>query len=108
MGSRSYLPQTAFHHRSPRLQPPRNHIDSRAQLLQGLQQFFELSRDQFDYSDLETPEWRQADDALERTYDACAARAAVPAVRHLCGITRSYIEMAIEMSTTHPCSNDSI
>jgi hypothetical protein len=87
-------------HRLPGAPPATNRrIDTRAQLLHRLQEFFEVSRDQFDESDLRIPEWRQADAALERAYDACVAREPVPAVQHLCTITRHYIEMAVEMST---------
>lgn len=89
-----------FSNRQPGVPPATNRgADKRAQLLNRLQEFFEVSRDQFDEGDLRIPEWRQADAALERAYDACVAREPVPAVQHLCTITRHYIAMAVEMST---------
>ncbi|MEQ1515598.1 MAG: hypothetical protein ABL931_03810 [Usitatibacteraceae bacterium] len=83
----------------PRVKPPvRARNDMRTRLLHRLQDFFEVSRDQFDEVDLRIPEWVQADAALERTYDACAAREAMAAVQQLCLMTRRHIEMAVETS----------
>ncbi|MBL0121936.1 MAG: hypothetical protein IPP88_04150 [Betaproteobacteria bacterium] len=99
MGSRNFQSHVPPVKHPPWLPISRVRIDMRTQLLQALQQFFESSRDQFDDNDLSTPEWRQADDALERAYEACAARHAVATVMHLCAATRRYIDMAVEMST---------
>lgn len=100
MGNHNLQSQTTSARRTPWLPISRVRIDMRTQLLQALQQYFESSRDQFGGGELESPEWRQADDALERTYDACAAREPVPTVMHLCAVTRRYVDMAVEMSTT--------
>lgn len=90
--------QSASRHPAAGSPPPRRPFDIRAQLLGGLQQFFEASRDQFDHDDLVIPEWRQADAALERAYDASAMHDAIPAVKHLCDIARRYIEIAVDVS----------
>jgi hypothetical protein len=74
-------------------------LDSRAQILRMLQELFEVSRDQFDDSDLQIPEWRQADDAVECVYDACVAHEKIAAIRRLSEIAHRYIDMAVEMST---------
>jgi hypothetical protein len=99
MGNRNFQPHAAVDRRAPWLPASHLHTDIRKQLLQALQRFFEVSRDQFDDADLGIPEWRQADDALERAYDACAAREAVATVEKLCLVTRRYIGVAVEMST---------
>lgn len=74
-------------------------LDSRAHTLRLLQEFFEVSRDQFGESDLQIPEWCQADDAVECVYDACVARQTISAVRRLYDIAHRTIETAVEMST---------
>lgn len=97
MGSRHFQPHTSAK-RAPWFWSARVRLDNREQLLHALQDYFEVSRDQFDERDLAIPEWRQADDALERAYDACAAREALPAVTHLCAIARRAIDIAVEIS----------
>ena len=99
MGSRNFQSHAPSARRPPWLPISHVRIDMRTQLLQALQQFFESSRDQFDSGDLASPEWRQADDALERAFDSCAAREPVPTVMYLCALTRRYIDMAVEMAT---------
>ncbi len=74
-------------------------LDSRAHTLRMLQEFFEVSRGQFDESDLQIPEWRQADDAVECVYDACVARQTIAVVKRLCEIAHRAIDIAVEMST---------
>ena len=98
MGHSNFQPPISSSRAAPGRSDSGTRVDMRARLLQGLQEFFELSRDQFDDDDLVIPEWRQADDALEHAYDACAARAAIPTIKHLCTVTRRCIDIAVEMS----------
>lgn len=99
MRNRPAQSQMLTDRRPPWLGGSRGRGDIRSSLLQALQQFFEMARDQFDEEELGIPEWKQADDALERTYEACAAKATISAVESLCAITRRYIDMAVEIST---------
>jgi len=98
MGQRHFQPHATSAATAPRTRSGAG-SDNRARLLHGLQQFFEISRDQFDDVDLRIPEWRQADDALERAYDACVARETIPIIKSLCGNAHRYIDMAVEVST---------
>ncbi|MCY7386947.1 MAG: hypothetical protein LH481_02615 [Burkholderiales bacterium] len=98
MGQRHFQPQATSTATAPRTRPGAD-IDSGARLLHSLQQFFEVSRDQFEDVDLRIPEWHQADDALERAYDACVAREAIPIIKSLCSNAHRYIDMAVEVST---------
>ena len=102
MGQRQFQPKATS---ATAAQRPRagTGSDIRARLLRGLQQVFEISRGQFDDVDLRIPEWRQADDALERAYDACLARAAIPIIKSLCSNAHRYIDMAVEVSTARSC-----
>jgi hypothetical protein len=99
MGHRQFQAPARLVHRTPELAVARVQIHMRNRLLQALQEFFEVSRDQFGDDVQEIPEWRQADDALERAYDACAARAAMSTIRYLCAIAHRTIETAVEIST---------
>jgi len=99
MGHRHFQSQQAPKHFATGMPASTKCIDLRSRLLQGLQQFFEISRDQFVDDELRIPEWRQADEALERAYEACAAREAIPDIKCLCNLARRYIDMAVEMST---------
>ncbi len=99
MGHRHYQPQSSSARPLTEIPVTAMRIDTRARLLQTLQQFFEVSRDQFTDNDLGIPEWRQADDALERAYDACAAHEAITTIKSLCNSAHRYIDMAVQMST---------
>ena len=73
-------------------------FDTRSILLQRLQSFIETSRDQFDERDLDSTDWRAADDALECVYAACAKRQPITQIEQLCHRAHRYIEAAVETS----------
>jgi len=99
MGHQNYQPHSPDPRRAPGMPKPGARKDTRSRLLLSLQQFFEISRDQFDDAELRTPEWRQADDALERVYDACVGHKTIDLVQSLCDRAHRCIDQAVEIST---------
>lgn len=73
-------------------------LDASARFLGQLQSAFETARDQFDSAALNTPEWRQAADALDHAYHACVARARGDDIEAICRDAQRRVEMAVQMS----------
>jgi hypothetical protein len=79
-----------------------------AGLLPALQSSFESQRDQFDHAALTLPEWRSAEEAVERAQRAWNANASSEEVETLCREAQRRVQLAVERSFASRIDGESV
>lgn len=77
-------------------------------LLPALQSSFESQRDQFDHVALTLPEWRSAEEAVERAQRAWNANASSDEVESLCREAQRRVQLAVERSFASSIDGESV